>query len=224
MPIRINLLAEQIAAEEERRKDPVKRAIFAGILLVIAVLAWSGWIQLQIMKTSSEKLRVESEWKAKTNAASVVQSNKALGDVAVARLASLNRLATNRYLWGSTLQALHTLPAGSSIVLVRLNGAVGFVATNEQSRVGTKTLNTPGAVESIVLTLAARDYGRPEDNNIARFQQTLATNGFFREHLAPDGINMVQMGQPEVDPDEPTKSFVSFSLACRYIEKLRKRE
>ena len=44
MPIHINLLAEAQAAEELRRRDPVKRAIFIGISLVIVALMWSGMV------------------------------------------------------------------------------------------------------------------------------------------------------------------------------------
>ena len=53
MPIRLNLLAEAQAAEEARRRDPVKRAIwlaaliialmsipFGGLLLALGVAKW----------------------------------------------------------------------------------------------------------------------------------------------------------------------------------------
>jgi len=39
MPIRINLLAESQALEEMRRRDPVKRAIWVGVLVVSLLLA-----------------------------------------------------------------------------------------------------------------------------------------------------------------------------------------
>ena len=46
MPIHINLLAEAQAAEELRRHDPVKRAIFIGISLVVVALMWSGMVDV----------------------------------------------------------------------------------------------------------------------------------------------------------------------------------
>jgi len=46
MPIHINLLAEAQAAEELRRRDPVKRGIFLGASLVVLMLVWSGMIQI----------------------------------------------------------------------------------------------------------------------------------------------------------------------------------
>ena len=40
MSIRINLLAEAQIAEDLRRRDPVKRAIFAGAFLVVLALVY----------------------------------------------------------------------------------------------------------------------------------------------------------------------------------------
>ena len=39
MPIRINLLAEMQALEDQRRRDPVKRVFLTGIVLVSMMLA-----------------------------------------------------------------------------------------------------------------------------------------------------------------------------------------
>ena len=45
MPIRINLLAEAQAAEELRRKNPVKRGIWIGGFLVLVVILWIAKLQ-----------------------------------------------------------------------------------------------------------------------------------------------------------------------------------
>ena len=52
MPIRINLLNEELAAEELRRRDPVKRAIFIGIFLVALSLVWfsSTWLEYKMIQ------------------------------------------------------------------------------------------------------------------------------------------------------------------------------
>ena len=50
MPIRINLLAEQQAAEELRRRDPVKRAIWVAGFFVVVVVVWSGYLQFKFGK------------------------------------------------------------------------------------------------------------------------------------------------------------------------------
>ena len=60
MPIRLNLLAEAQAAEEARRRDPVKRAILAAAFLVAIMLAWSSWLQGRAMLASNQLSREET--------------------------------------------------------------------------------------------------------------------------------------------------------------------
>ena len=64
MPIRINLLAEAQAAEEMRRKDPVKRSIWVGSFLVFLVLLWGFSLQVKIMVTRSEMSALNVKWKS----------------------------------------------------------------------------------------------------------------------------------------------------------------
>jgi hypothetical protein len=47
MPIRLNLLAEAQAAEDFRRRDPVKRGIGLAALLVALMLVFSSFLQLR---------------------------------------------------------------------------------------------------------------------------------------------------------------------------------
>ena len=49
MPLRINLLAEAQAAEELRRRNPVKRALWIGGFIVALILLWSSTLQVQLM-------------------------------------------------------------------------------------------------------------------------------------------------------------------------------
>jgi len=57
MPIRINLLAEAQAAEEMRRKDPVKRAIWIGGFVVFLTLLAALTLQLKISRIRSDIAR-----------------------------------------------------------------------------------------------------------------------------------------------------------------------
>ena len=109
MPIRINLLAEQQYAEEMRRKDPVKKAIWVGAGVVSLMLIWilSLWFDLRSVKKEVEGYR--SQFAAKTNEF-LQKSNqfRNLKDLE-SRLKSLTRYSTNRFLWATALDALqHT--------------------------------------------------------------------------------------------------------------------
>ena len=106
MPVSINLLAEAQALEELRRRDPVKRSIWVAAFLLIAMLAVSSWLQLQVIIRKGELGRVEGQITARTTEfQQVLQNQKKLTDYNH-RLASLQNLATNRLLYGTLLNAL----------------------------------------------------------------------------------------------------------------------
>ena len=75
MPIRINLLAEALAEEDLRRRDPVKRAIYGGALLVALSLVWFSSIWLTYVVEKQSLNRVEDAIQAHTNDYAQVQSN-----------------------------------------------------------------------------------------------------------------------------------------------------
>src|SRR5690349_461740 len=109
MPIRINLLAEAQALEEQRRRDPVKRAIWAGVFIGAVILVYSGYLQLRAVVSKGEVNQLESRIQAHTNEYQVVLDHrKKLGDYN-SKLSALTQLATSRFLNGTMLDALqHT--------------------------------------------------------------------------------------------------------------------
>ncbi|MCF7762579.1 MAG: hypothetical protein K9N62_02790 [Verrucomicrobia bacterium] len=110
MPIRINLLAEQQAAEEARRRDPVKRSAWCGGAAVVLVLLWCVVMQLKVGGARSEYAALDLKWKGMES--NLLQSSNALMrlvDVS-SRLDSLQSHSTNRFLWANVLNALqHTV-------------------------------------------------------------------------------------------------------------------
>src|SRR5262245_51495123 len=98
MPIRLNLLAEAQAAEDLRRRDPVKRAMWIAALLVCLVLVWSSSLQLKAIVLSRQVSSDENKMKAFTNDfQQVIANQKKMQDV-THKLAALQELATNRFL------------------------------------------------------------------------------------------------------------------------------
>ena len=106
MPIRLNLLAEAQALEEQRRRDPAKRAIWIGGFIIFAVLLGSSSLQLRVMMMKSEINRVEGQMSSRSNEYNqVVKRLQKLTDVR-RKLVSLQQLTTNRFLQGTALNAL----------------------------------------------------------------------------------------------------------------------
>src|SRR5262249_40779017 len=106
MPIRLNLLAEAQAAEDMRRRDPVKRAMIGGALAVCLMLAWSSSLQLKSMVLSSQVSRAEGQMKDFTNDFAQVLANQKKTEDVNNKLAKLHELSADRFLQASALNAL----------------------------------------------------------------------------------------------------------------------
>ncbi|MEI8041555.1 MAG: hypothetical protein WCL11_09115, partial [Verrucomicrobiota bacterium] len=119
MPIRLNLLAEAQAAEEARRRDPVKRAIWLGILAVVLILVWSSSLQLKAMLLRSDVSRLEGQLAFKTNDYRAVLDDQSKTAEMKQKLDALRRLSANRLLNGTLLNALQQTTV-DDIQLVRL--------------------------------------------------------------------------------------------------------
>jgi hypothetical protein len=128
MPIRINLLAEQKAAEELRRRDPVKRAIWGAAALVALTMLWALHLQFKVVQAKNELVAEESRWNYLESQFITVSNNWNEVRSIESRLASLNRYVTNRFLWTEPLNALQ-FAAVDNIRLMRFEGIQTFTET-----------------------------------------------------------------------------------------------
>src|SRR4051812_49487678 len=110
MPLCINLLAEAQAAEEMRRKDPVKRAVWIGGFVVFVVLLCAATLQFKIMTERSEVHSLEVSWKAIEKRVKEVNDHRASTHDVELKLAALDQFTTNRLLWATALNALQQTP------------------------------------------------------------------------------------------------------------------
>jgi len=106
MPICINLLAEQQAAEEARRRDPVKRAIWLGSALAGLMVLWILSLQLRVASAKTDLARYEAKLQAVEENSKEVLQNWATSGQLEGRLANLQRYSTNRFFSASVLEAL----------------------------------------------------------------------------------------------------------------------
>src|SRR5271170_5051348 len=109
MPIRINLLAEAQIAEDLRRRDPVKRAIYAGTFLVVLALVWSSSLQLAVMISKSDLAQVQTEIQTRSDQWQDVLVNQRKVLEVRGKLASLQQLTDARFLQGNFMNALQQL-------------------------------------------------------------------------------------------------------------------
>lgn len=226
MPIRLNLLAEAKAAEEERRRDPAKRAILFGGCAVAVMLLWSLSLYAKGLVRGSELSRLETDLASRTNEYQQALANqRQLLDVRQ-RFYALQQLATNRYLNGNVLQALQHATV-DSVQLVRLKTEQTYVLTPEtKARTNTAGKITAPAkpatvAERVTLMLDAKDSSANPGDQVSRFKETIANAPHFRNLLGKTNeITLRNLSAPQADPITGKPS-VLFTLECRFPEKVR---
>lgn len=222
MPIRINLLAEQQAAEEMRRRDPVKRCLWGGGVAVALMLLWSGQTQVGVMAARARLAQEEARLQKVDKPSKQVTSSREQTLQIEKKLEALYRLGTNRFLWGPPLDALQraTLP---NVNITKLNGSQVYTFREAVRYVtnGVAASRPPFTVEKITLSIEARDYGQQSDQNILKFRKIIEDIPYFKGTLATNGVNLVSFTEPQPDEADRKKNFVFFTLECRYPEKIR---
>lgn len=224
MPIRLNILAEAQAAEEMRRRDPVKRAIWIGCLLVVAMLVWSSSVYVKTLMAKHDLSTVQGSIAIRTNEFNLVVNNQKKTEEFKGKLVSLRLLATNRFLNGNLLDALQRVTVEDvQLMQIKINQA--YLATEEvkdkTNSEGRITRGKPATIkESIVVTLEARDSSPAPGDGVNKYKDTLSTNTYFQAELSKtNGVRLTFVGSPTVLPD--TKPFVLFTVECRYPEQTR---
>jgi hypothetical protein len=141
MPIRINLLAEQQAAEEARRKDPVKRALWIGSALIFLTVVWTLLGVMETKARRAEVLNLTADFTKVDESARQFRNKQAEAGDIERRISSLERYSTNRVLWGSTLDAFQKLTV-ENIKFQNLSSSQQYT-TRDTTNFFTTNLNVP---------------------------------------------------------------------------------
>jgi len=214
MPIHLNLLAETQAAEELRRRDPVKRMVFATVLVVVLMLVWWSWLQLRVMVANANLSQVEGQIQQHTNEYQVVLVNEKKIADAKANLAALRKLANNRFLQGNLLNALQnaTVPG---VQLVRLVVSQSYAAAQNNN----SQTNAP-VIERIVVSLDAQDFSTDPGDQVNKFKDAISQEPYFRTQLGrTNDVRLMNLSAPQVDLSG--KPGVMFTLQCTYPDRIR---
>jgi hypothetical protein len=210
MPIRINLLAEQQAAEEARRRDPVKRAALYASLAVVAVLLWSGNLQFKISGLKSEVSALDGRFKQiESNFLQVSNNNKESGLIRK-KLESLQHYTTNRFAWASALNALQFV-ADDGVRAINFSGLSVF---KEEKAALVSTNITVALPPKQWWKLWSSPFQTNLDPSIKTMIGSITTNfGRFQSHLIV-GTNVsqtplqiqarIEVTKPETISERPT--------------------
>lgn len=226
MPIRINLLAEALAAEELRRKDPVKRALLIAGFLVCLVLLWSITLQGKIIVSKSELNGLEAQWKSIEKSYAVAVEARRKSIEADEKLSALQNYTTNRFLWGSALNAFQqTLNGVDDVQVVRLKTEQTYTLTEETKAQTTGTLLSPSkpatSTEKITFKIDALDYSPQPGGQAPRFKEAITKLPYFQTQLQKtNGVLLTSMSAPTTG-SAVRNSYVMFTLECFFGEKIR---
>jgi hypothetical protein len=224
MPIRLNLLAEAQAAEDMRRRDPVKRAIWLGSLLATGMLVWASSVYGKTLLAKYALNQTEGQIARGNNDYQQVVAHQRKIDENKKKLAALRQLTTNRFLQGNLLDALQQITMEDvQLMRVRVDQTYGLTEelkpkTNSAGKI---TPGKPAMVkENIGVTLEARDTSPVPGDRVNKLKDAISTNTYFLPRLSTtNGVRLTFVSPPTVLPD--TKPFVLFTIECRYPEKLR---
>lgn len=224
MPIRINLLAEVQSAEEARRRDPVKRVAFVAGALVILALLWSGWIYLQLRNAQTAYQAEDARWKKNEPLFKTVTDEQKQVVETEGKLTALTRFSTSRFLWAPVLNSLQqaVVPVADEVQFEYIRGAQTYeiVVATPASKDKKTPAKPGGSIERGSLMIRARDYGNQSKENYNSLKRYIAEQPYLKAILQKnDGVRLAStLSAPQVDPNDPSKSFYQFTLECRFQE------
>jgi hypothetical protein len=209
MPIYLNLLAEAQAAEDLRRRDPVKRVAFAGMLIVAGMLVWYSGLLLKVMKANRELSQAQFQIDSHANAYQEGVTNSAKIAITQTKIDGLGNLVNARMLQGNLLNALQKINV-DNVQLTGIKVDQAYVLNSKPA----------SATEKIVVTLNARDSSANPGDQVGKFRDALSKESYFRQMLdKTNGIRLADESAPQQDGSG--KSFVSFTLECHFPDHKR---
>src|SRR5688572_14082453 len=207
MPIRINLLAEAQAAEEERRKDPVKRGTYVAAFLVCLVVLWAASLQVKILGARGQMKSLEAKWKSIEQAYQTTVESQRGSMESEAKLSSLQQMTTNRFLWGNVLNAFQqSLGTIDGVQVVRFKGDQTYTLTEGTPNRTNGTSVIPGkpgtATERISMNVEAMDTSAQPGKLVNEFKESIANVPFFKESLTrTNGVLLTSRSAPQGSPN-----------------------
>lgn len=224
MPIRLNLLAEAQALEDQRRRDPVKRTLWFGALLIALTLGWASSLQLKALIAKAGLNRLDAKIAARNNDYNkVVEAQKKIADINH-RLLSLHSLATNRFLYGNLLNAMQQAVTDDiSLSQLRVEQLYTVVeGTKPKTNANKVTPGKPASTtEAIGFAFDGSDSSPSAGDQVTKFKAVLSAHPFFVAALGKTNqVILKSMSAPTISP-ETGRAMVLFALDAKLPPKTR---
>ena len=218
----LNLIAEDLEARERRRRDPVRHVALAACLIIALLIGWAVKVRAGIWTVERELQR---------DAAERVQWEKMRREISLAKgrlaeanqtLAALQTHYTNRFVFGSALDALQNAAMGE-IQFTRLILQQSVVNTEAKKAIADKNNTIPRkpgySTEKISLTIQAKNFAGPEERE--KFIEKVASIPYFKQHLRKqEPVALRNHMARQVDPLDPSKTFNLFTIECMFPDRV----
>jgi len=216
--IKIDLLAEAREAEERWRNHPIKRAAWIAGFCVSVMLLWLLELQLAINLSQLKSRSLEKRFadiRGRTARAHDYLLKSAEIDQ---KLAAMDRLATNRFLWAPLLNALQKIMI-DDIQVTRLTGDQKYTIEGPRTfGTGSRKVVVPGdIVERTSLHIEARDKSTNEQSYL-KYKDSLSSCDYFVNNLrSRDGFILEGvLNLPDPGKSGASNQFVTFVLSSRF--------
>jgi hypothetical protein len=217
--IKIDLLAEAREAEERWRNHPIKRAAWIAGFCVCVMLLWLLELQLAINLSQMKSRGLEKRFGAIRGKDAKAKDYMLKGAEIDQKLAALDKLTTNRFLWAPLLNALQKTVI-DDIQVTRLSGEQKY--TREEARTfgtGARKVVVPGDVaERTSLRIEAKDKS-PDEQSYLKYKESLSSCDYFVKNLrSRDGFVLegVLTKLPANTKPGSSNQFITFVLSSRF--------
>ena len=219
---RINLLADQLAAAEARRRDPIRRGYQLAAVAVLLLLVWAGALWFKLSGRKAELGRNTTEYQSVQKAA----TDAAMYSRKAAEVESLlNKLvlhSTNRFVWARPLSDLQqAMVNGIQVVRVSMDQILVNTEATPPTIEGDRPVpGKPGSsTEKIILTIQAKNFG--DSANVDKFIEAIAALPNFKGSLRKSNpVILKNRLAPQVDPADASVTFTMFTIECNYAERV----
>ncbi len=236
--ILINLLAEEQETSEWRRRDPVRRAFWAGGVAVVLMLLWGGLLGYRLWRANGQLAALQAQYRTLQDTPGESINNANRIQEMEKRLLALYRQGQDRLLWAPMLSALQfttvegiefhklsisqtltKLPAQAPATAARGSGAGAAAGGPAAAKA-----KTPPVTEKVVLSIQGTNYGA--ETNVFQLIGEIMRQPYFKEHLRTNGpVRMVGAGDGiQVDPSNPNRTFRLFTIECACKERVLSNE
>lgn len=209
-------MAEALAAEDMRRRNPVKRAGYIGALFVALSLVWYSYTWVAHVALNAQLNQVKNDIQARTKEYDDVQSNRKKSADAQKRMDALLDLSASRFLMGNLLNALQQVYV-PNVQVLRLQLIQNYTQKEQPSQKPGVPPKILSCTERTTLMLDAKDTSSNPGDQVNKYRDAVAKQDYFKSSLnATNGVRLTGPPQQNMADGKP---FVQFTLECRFNEK-----